>query len=55
MNVLALAVAQAGAYGVFLLYTAAAFGWRGLGGGDGRIRSQKRWKTSWKGGSTRPG
>ena len=30
----------AGAYGVFLLYTAGVLGWRGLGVGDGRIRSQ---------------
>ena len=38
--VLALVVALLGAYGVFLLYTAAAFGWRGLGVGHGRIKSQ---------------
>ena len=40
MNVVALVVALAGAYGVFLVYTAVALGWRGLGVGDGRIRSQ---------------
>ncbi|HET7719069.1 MAG TPA: hypothetical protein VFK43_03815, partial [Acidimicrobiales bacterium] len=40
MNVLALVVALAGAYGVFLLYTALVLEWRGLGVGDGRIRSQ---------------
>ena len=40
--VLALAVALSGAYGVFLLYTAVAFRWRGLGVGDSRIRSQPR-------------
>ena len=40
MNLLALVVALAGAYGVFLLYTSVVFGWRGLGVGDGRIRSQ---------------
>ncbi len=40
MNVLALVVALAAAYGVFLLYTALALGWQGLGVGDGRIRSQ---------------
>jgi tight adherence protein B len=40
VNLLALVVALAGAYGVFLLYTALAFGWRGLGVGDGRIRQQ---------------
>ena len=38
--VLALVVALLGAYGVFLLYTAAAFGWQGLGVGHGRIKSQ---------------
>ena len=37
---LALLVALLGAYGVFLLYTAAAFGWRGLGVGDGRLASK---------------
>lgn len=42
MNLLALAVALAGAYGVFLLYTAGVLGWRGLGVGDGRIRSQSQ-------------
>lgn len=40
MNVLALLVALTAAYGVFLLYTALALGWRGLGVGDGRIRPQ---------------
>ena len=40
MNVVALVVALAGAYGVFLVYTAVALGWPGLGVGDGRIRSQ---------------
>ena len=37
---LALGVALVGAYGVFLLYTAVALGWRGVGVGDGRIRSK---------------
>jgi tight adherence protein B len=37
---LALVVALLGAYGVFLMYTAAAFGWRGLGVGDGRIKAR---------------
>ena len=36
---LALVVALLGAYGVFLLYTAVAFGWRGLGVGEGRVTS----------------
>ncbi len=36
---LPLLVALAGAYGVFLLYTALAFGWRGLGFGATRLRS----------------
>ena len=40
MPFLALVVALAGAYGVFLLYTAVALGWRGLGVGDGRIRTK---------------
>ena len=39
---LALVVALSGAYGVFLLYTAVAFRWRGLGVGDSRIRPQPR-------------
>jgi tight adherence protein B len=38
VSVLPLAVALVGAYGVFLLYTAAAFGWRGLGVGSSRLR-----------------
>lgn len=37
-----LAVALTGAYGVFLLYTAIAFRWRGLGFGASRLRSQPR-------------
>jgi tight adherence protein B len=45
VNLLALAVALAGAYGVFLLYTSVVFGWRGLGVGDGRIRSQTQLRT----------
>ena len=36
---LPLLVALSGAYGVFLLYTAVAFGWRGVGIGSGRLRS----------------
>jgi tight adherence protein B len=40
--VLPLAVALAGAYGVFLLYTAFAFGWRGVGFGATRLRSDTR-------------
>jgi tight adherence protein B len=39
---LPLVVALAGAYGVFLLYTAVAFGWRGLGVGPGRLRAELR-------------
>ncbi len=39
---LPLAIALAGAYGVLLLYTSAAFGWRGVGCGACRIRSQPR-------------
>ena len=39
---LAVVVALLGAYGVFLLYTAIAFGWRGVGVGDGRIKSQAK-------------
>ena len=36
---LPLAVSLAGAYGVFLLYTAIVFGWRGTGVGPRRLRS----------------
>ncbi len=39
---LPLAVALAGAYGVFLLYTAIAFRWQGLGFGSSRLRSNPR-------------
>ena len=39
---LPLAVALAGAYGVYLLYTAWAFGWRGAGVGPARLRSAPR-------------
>lgn len=46
MNLLALAIAIAGAYGVFLLYTAGVLGWRGLGVGDGRIRSELHLRAS---------
>jgi tight adherence protein B len=42
VSLLPLAIAMAGAYGVFLLYTAGVLGWRGLGVGDGRIRSQSQ-------------
>jgi tight adherence protein B len=41
---LPLAVSLAGAYGVFLLYTAFAFGWRGAGVGPGRLRSDTRFR-----------
>jgi hypothetical protein len=41
---LPLAVSLAGAYGVFLLYTAFAFGWRGAGVGPGRLRSETRFR-----------
>ena len=40
--ILPLAVALAGAYGVFLLYTAIAFRWQGLGFGSSRLRSDPR-------------
>ena len=42
---MSIAVAMAGAYGVFLLYTAVVFGWRGLGVGPtplGRTRRQRK-------------
>jgi tight adherence protein B len=39
VSLLPLVVALAGAYGVFLLYTAAVFGWRGLGVGPSRLRA----------------
>jgi tight adherence protein B len=39
---LPLVVALAGAYGVFLLYTAAALGWRGVGIGPAPLRSGTR-------------
>ena len=39
MSLLPLAVALAGAYGVFLVYTAAVLGWRGLGVGPSRLRA----------------
>jgi tight adherence protein B len=39
MSLLPVVVALVGAYGVFLLYTAAAFGWRGLGVGPERLRA----------------
>ncbi|MGI8810633.1 MAG: type II secretion system F family protein [Acidimicrobiales bacterium] len=42
MPLLALAVALTGAYGVFLLYTAIAFGWHGMGFGASRLRPQAR-------------
>ena len=38
MNLLPLAVALLGAYGVFLLYTAVVFRWQGLGIGSSRLR-----------------
>ena len=41
-RLLPLVVAIAGAYGVFLLYTAAAFGWRGIGFGPEQLRSRAR-------------
>jgi tight adherence protein B len=41
---LPLAVSLAGAYGVFLLYTAFAFGWRGAGVGPGRLRADARFR-----------
>lgn len=48
MNAVALALAVVGAYGVFLVYTAIAFGWRGIGFGPsvaaGRwTRGRARW------------
>ena len=39
MSVLPLLIALAGAYGVFLVYTALVFGWRGVGVAPGAIRS----------------
>ncbi len=42
MPLLPLAVALAGAYGVFLLYTAIAFGWHGVGLGATRLRPEVR-------------
>ena len=42
MTLLPLLVALAGAYGVFLLYTALAFGWGGVGVGPGALRSGLR-------------
>lgn len=42
---LPLAVSLAGAYGVFLLYTAFVFGWRGTGVGPGRLRSDARFRS----------
>ncbi len=42
MTLLPLLVALAGAYGVFLLYTALVFGWRGVGVGPGALRSGPR-------------
>ena len=41
-DVLPLAVALTGAYGVYLLYTAVAFGWRGVGVGSGASPSDGR-------------
>lgn len=41
-SLLPLVVALAGAYGVFLLYTSLAFGWRGLGVGPARLRTDDR-------------
>jgi tight adherence protein B len=41
---LPLAVSLAGAYGVFLLYTAFAFGWRGTGVGPRRLRPETRFR-----------
>lgn len=41
-SLLPLVVALAGAYGVFLVYTSVAFGWRGLGVGAARLRPETR-------------
>jgi tight adherence protein B len=41
-TVLGLVVALVGAYGVFLLYTSFAFGWRGVGFGPSRLGSETR-------------
>ena len=38
MTLLPLLIALAGAYGVFLVYTALVFGWRGVGVGPGALR-----------------
>jgi tight adherence protein B len=40
VTLLPLVVALLGAYGVFLLYTSVAFGWRGLGVGQSRLGSE---------------
>ena len=42
MTLLPLLIALVGAYGVYLLYTAAVFGWRGVGVGPGSLRSGVR-------------
>ena len=42
MSVRALLIALAGAYGVFLLYTALVLGWRGVGVGPGALRAGPR-------------
>ena len=42
MTLLPVVIALAGAYGVFLLYTALVFGWRGVGVGPGSLRSGPR-------------
>ncbi|HEX2048110.1 MAG TPA: hypothetical protein VHF27_10115 [Acidimicrobiales bacterium] len=45
MTLLPLLIALAGAYGVYLLYTAAVFGWRGVGVGPASRRSDSRSRT----------